>query len=135
MLWASGYEAVEVEDTTLHRLVAETAGGMGESPALIDGSTGYVVSYGTLASRIERVAAGLAARGFGAGDVLALWAPNLPQWAGVALGAMVAGGTVTGINPAFTERELKGQIADSRASILVTVPSLVPAALSVAPSS
>ena len=129
MLWASGYEAVEVGDTTLHRLVDETAGGMGESPALIDGSTGYAVSYGTLASRIERVAAGLAARGFGAGDVLALWAPNLPQWAGVALGAMAAGGTVTGINPAFTRRELGVQLADSGASVLVTVPRLVPAAL------
>jgi acyl-CoA synthetase (AMP-forming)/AMP-acid ligase II len=45
---------------------------------LIDGPTGYAVSYGTLASRIERVAAGLAARGFRAGDVLALWAPNVP---------------------------------------------------------
>jgi acyl-CoA synthetase (AMP-forming)/AMP-acid ligase II len=115
MLWASGYEAVEVGDTTLHRLVAETAGGMGESPALIDGATGHVVSYGTLVSRMERVAAGLAARGFRAGDVRALWAPNLPQWVGVALGAMAAGGKVTGINPAFTRRELEAQLADSGA--------------------
>ena len=29
MLWASGYEAVEVGGATLPRLVAETAGGMG----------------------------------------------------------------------------------------------------------
>jgi acyl-CoA synthetase (AMP-forming)/AMP-acid ligase II len=132
MLWATGYEAVEVGDTTLHRLVADKAGGMGEGPALIDGSTGYAMSYGTLAFRIEHVAAGLAARGFGAGDVLALWAPNLPQWAGVALGAMAAGGTVTGINPAFTRRELEAQLADSGASVLVTVPALVPAALAAA---
>ena len=115
MSWASGYEAVEVGDAALHRLVVDKAGGMGEGTALIDGPTGHVVSYGTLASRIERVAAGLAARGFGAGDVLALWAPNLPQWAGVALGAMAAGGTVTGINPAFTRRELEAQLADSGA--------------------
>jgi acyl-CoA synthetase (AMP-forming)/AMP-acid ligase II len=132
MSWASSYEAVEIGDTTLHRLVADKAGGMGESPALIDGPTGYAVSYGTLASRIERVAAGLAARGFRAGDVLALWAPNLPQWVGVALGAMAAGGKVTGINPAFTRRELEAQLADSGASMFVTVPALVPAALAAA---
>jgi acyl-CoA synthetase (AMP-forming)/AMP-acid ligase II len=131
-LWSSDYEAVEVGDTTLHRMVAETAGKMGESPALIDGPSGNEVSYGTLASRMERVAAGLAARGFEDGDVLAVWAPNLPQCAGVALGAMAAGGTITGINPAFTRRELGVQLADSGASVLVTVPNLVPAALAAA---
>jgi hypothetical protein len=60
--------------------------------------------------------------GFRPGDVLALWAPNLPQWAGVALGAMAAGGTVTGASPACTERELAAQLADAGASVLVTVP-------------
>jgi acyl-CoA synthetase (AMP-forming)/AMP-acid ligase II len=43
---------------------------------------------------------------------------------------MAAGGTVTGINPASTGRELGGQLADSGASVLVTVPFLAPAALS-----
>jgi acyl-CoA synthetase (AMP-forming)/AMP-acid ligase II len=129
MSWASGYGAVEVGGTVLHRMVVERAGEIGEGQALIDGPTGYVVSYATLASRIGRVAAGLAARGFGAGDVLALWAPNVPQWAGVALGAMAAGGMVTGINPACTVRELGIQLADCGASVLVTVPALVPEAL------
>jgi acyl-CoA synthetase (AMP-forming)/AMP-acid ligase II len=128
MSWTSGYEAVEVGGTTLHRLALERAARAGDRPALIDGLSGYVVSYRTLASRVERVASGLAERGFGAGDVLALWAPNVVQWAGVALGAMAVGGAVTGINPGYTERELKGQLADSGASDLVTVPPLAPAA-------
>jgi acyl-CoA synthetase (AMP-forming)/AMP-acid ligase II len=134
MAWTSPYKEIELEGTTLHGMVGETALGWEERPALIDGATDSTVTYGTLASRVERVAAGLAGRGFGVGDVLALWAPNLPQWAGVALGAMAAGGTVTGVNPAYTERELRGQLADSGASVLVTVPSLVPAALSAASS-
>jgi acyl-CoA synthetase (AMP-forming)/AMP-acid ligase II len=46
----------------------------------------------------------------------------------VALGAMAAGGTVTGANPGCTERELTSQLADAGASVLVTVPPLVPAA-------
>src|SRR4029453_9808946 len=86
------------------------------------------VGYALLARRVGQVAAGLAAGGFGPGDVLALWAPNLPQWAGVALGAMAAGGAVTGASPAASERELATQLADSRASVLVTVPPLVPVA-------
>ena len=134
MAWTSSYEAVEIGGTTLHRMIAETAAGAGDRPALIDGTTGQRVTYGTLASRVERVAAGLGERGFEAGDVLALWAPNVPQWAGVALGAMAAGGAVTGINPLCTEGELSRQLKDSGASILVTVPPLVPAALSAAES-
>ena len=130
MSWTSGYEAVEAGGTTLHRLVFERAAQAGDRPALIDGPSGYVVSYGTLASRVERVAAGLAERGFGAGDVLALCAPNVVQWAGVTLAAMAAGGAVTGINPGYTERELRGQLADFAASVLVTVPPLAPTALS-----
>jgi acyl-CoA synthetase (AMP-forming)/AMP-acid ligase II len=108
--------------------VIDAAGRFGERPALVDGTTGLTVSYRLLAARIEGVAAGLAARGFAPGDVLALWAPNLPQWAGVALGAMAAGGTVTGASPACTERELVGQLTDAGASVLVTIPPLLPAA-------
>jgi acyl-CoA synthetase (AMP-forming)/AMP-acid ligase II len=135
MLWASPYEAVGVGDATLHRMISEMAAELGDKPALIDGSTGHTVTYATLASRVERVAAGLTTRGFGVGDVLALWAPNLPQWSGVALGAMAVGGMVTGANPAYTERELSQQLTDSGAQVLVTIPPLVPAALSAAASS
>jgi acyl-CoA synthetase (AMP-forming)/AMP-acid ligase II len=91
-------------------MVLEAAARFGDRPALVDGASGAVVSYRLLAERVEGVAAGLAARGFGPGDVLALWAPNLPQWAGVALGAMAAGGTVTGASPAATERELRTRL-------------------------
>jgi len=125
---ASRHEPVQVGGTTVHQMVTGAARRFGERPALVDGPTGLAVSYRELAARVAGVAAGLAARGFGPGDVLALWAPNQPQWAGVALGAMAAGGTVTGANPACTERELVGQLADSRASVLVMIPPLAPAA-------
>jgi acyl-CoA synthetase (AMP-forming)/AMP-acid ligase II len=132
MVWTGPYPPVEVGGTTLHRMVLAAAARAGDRPALVEGASGTVVPYRLLAERIQGVAAGLAARGFAPGDVLALWAPNLPQWAGVALGAMAAGGTVTGVTPAATERELAAQLADAGASVLVTVPSQVPAARSAA---
>jgi acyl-CoA synthetase (AMP-forming)/AMP-acid ligase II len=127
-MWTSPYAPVEVAGTTLHQLVLEAAARSGDRPALVDGPSGTAVGYRLLAERVRGVAAGLAARGFRPRDVLALWAPNLPQWAGVALGAMAAGGTVTGAHPACTERELAIQLADAGASVLVTVPPLVPVA-------
>jgi acyl-CoA synthetase (AMP-forming)/AMP-acid ligase II len=97
----------------------------GDKPALIDAATGRSISYRDLATGVGLVAANLAARGFGAGDVLALYSPNLPEYAVAAYGAMAAGGIVTGANPMLTVEELAGQLADSRARVLVTVPPLL----------
>jgi acyl-CoA synthetase (AMP-forming)/AMP-acid ligase II len=87
------------------------------------------VTYDVLADRIERLAAGLRARELAPGFVAAIWAPNMPQWAAFALGVMRAGGAVTGVSPAATERELADQLRDARAEVLVTVPARAEAAL------
>ncbi len=55
------------------------AGELADKPALIDGPSDRTISYARLAALVERAAAGLAARGFGAGDVLALYAPTFPS--------------------------------------------------------
>ena len=100
----------------------EHASRFGDKPALVDGPTGRTLTYRQLAGGVERVAAGLAARGFGKGDVLALSSPNLPEYALALYGAMAAGGAVTAANPLLTAGELAGQLADAGASLLVTVP-------------
>jgi acyl-CoA synthetase (AMP-forming)/AMP-acid ligase II len=132
MVWRSAYEPIEAGDSTLHSSIAATARAMGDRVALVDGPSGATVTYEALAARIDRAAAGLAARGLRTGDVLAIWAPNAPEWAIAALGAMAAGATVTGVSPVGTERELAGQLMDCEASILATVPALVSAARDVA---
>ena len=48
----------------------------GDRPALIDGLTGRVTSYGEFAALMGRVAAGFAARGLRKGQVVAILAPN-----------------------------------------------------------
>ena len=100
----------------------EHARDLGDKPALVDGPTGRTLTYRQLADGVERVAAGLAARGFGRGDVLALFSPNLPEYALAVYGAMAAGGAVTTANPLLTPHELAFQLADAGASVLVTVP-------------
>ena len=75
-------------------------------PALVDGASG---DGGDLrrARGAGRPRRGAARRARAArGDVLALWAPNVPRWAGVALGALRAGVAVSGVSPAATEAEL-----------------------------
>jgi acyl-CoA synthetase (AMP-forming)/AMP-acid ligase II len=123
---------VEVGGTTVPALVLQHAARLDDKPALIDGATGRAISYRQLAEGVERVAAGLAARGFAAGDVLALYSPNLPEYALAAYGAMAAGGIVTGANPQLTVEELAGQLADANARLLITVPPLLDRALAAA---
>jgi acyl-CoA synthetase (AMP-forming)/AMP-acid ligase II len=77
---------------------------------------------------VRRAAAGLAARGFRKGDVLALYSPNLPEFAVAFHAPAMLGGTVTIANPQLTVHELVKQLADAQATVLVTVPQLLDSA-------
>jgi acyl-CoA synthetase (AMP-forming)/AMP-acid ligase II len=120
--WTSDRPDVGRAAVPMPEFVLEHASRFGDKPALVDGPTGRTLTYRQLAGGVERVAAGLAARGFGRGDVLAVSSPNLPEYALALYGAMAAGGAVTGANPLLTAGELAGQLADAGASVLVTVP-------------
>jgi acyl-CoA synthetase (AMP-forming)/AMP-acid ligase II len=118
-VWTSRYEPVEVGGTTFHELVAATVARHGDRVAFVDGPGGRELTYATLGERADRVAATLAASGFRAGDVLALQAPNMAPWAGIALGAMSLGGAVTGVPTTATADDVKRQMADSGATVLI----------------
>jgi acyl-CoA synthetase (AMP-forming)/AMP-acid ligase II len=68
----------------------------------------------------SRTEAALAARGFGEGDVLAIQMPNGPAWIEAALAAMRLGGAVTGVSVAATQDEVRRQVLDSGAALLMT---------------
>ena len=89
--------------------------------ALIDGPSGRTYTYSQLRDLIHSFAGGLAARGFGPGDTLGLMAPNVPEYAIVFHGVAVAGGTVTTINPTYGAEEVRFQLLDAGASMLVTI--------------
>jgi acyl-CoA synthetase (AMP-forming)/AMP-acid ligase II len=112
--------------------VLERAAELGEKPALIDGPSGRVLRYGELAARVAALRGGLAARGFGKGDTLAIYLPNLPEYAVAFHGAASAGGRAMTANPLYTEHELGHQLHDSRARFLLTVPPLLETALAAA---
>ena len=133
MVWTSDHEAVEIDEATLPDLVAERAQRSPGQRALVDGDSGRAVTYATLRSRIDRVALGLRAEGFAPGDTLALWAPNLPQWAGVALGAMAAARHRDRGEPQGDRPRACASAGDAGASVLVTVPSLLDRALEATP--
>ena len=123
MIHRSPLPDIEIPDLPLTSYVL--AGAQGDKPALVDGVSGLALTYAGLDSAVRSLAGGLVASGFAKGDVLALMAPNVPEYAVVFHGAAMAGGAVTTINPTYTETELHSQLRDSGARILVTIPSLV----------
>ncbi len=121
----SPYPDVAVPSVTLPELLFRDLEAVRGIPALIDAPTGRAITYGQLHEASHRVAAALARRGFGKGDRLAVLAPNLPEYAVAVQGTMMAGGTVTTMNPLYTEAEIEHQLLDSGAKFLLTIPQML----------
>jgi acyl-CoA synthetase (AMP-forming)/AMP-acid ligase II len=122
VIHTSAAPEVEIPTSDVTSFVLEFAAERADKPALIDGPTGRTLSYGGLADGVRAMAGGLAERGFGTGDVLAVYMPNLPEYAIAFHGASSAGGSCTTANPLYTANELAHQLSDSGAQMLVTVP-------------
>ena len=112
---------VEIPDVPITAYVLRHADTHPVRAALIVGPTGRVITFAELKQSIHRFAGGLAARGFGKGDTLGLMAPNIAEYAMVFHGVAVAGGTVTTINPTYGAEEVRFQLRDAGASMLVTI--------------
>jgi acyl-CoA synthetase (AMP-forming)/AMP-acid ligase II len=125
MIVRSPLPDISIPDVSLAAFVLAQARERGDHPALIDGPTGRTISYAQLAEGAERVAGALAARGFRQGDVLGIFAPNLPEFALAFYGAMLAGVAVTTISPLATAADLTNQLRDAGTRALLTVPSLM----------
>jgi acyl-CoA synthetase (AMP-forming)/AMP-acid ligase II len=121
MIFRSPYPDVRVPDVALHRFVLGEAAARADKPALIDGPSGRVLTYGQLAAGVEHFAAGLTARGFRRGDVLALFMPNLPEFAVAFHGTLAAGGVVTTVNSLATVQDAEYQLRNAGARVLITV--------------
>src|SRR5215472_2522642 len=124
MIYSSPLPDVEIPDLPLTAYVLDGAAGQPDKSALIDGVSGQTLTYADLKRAVGSLAGGLKASGFGKGDVLALMAPNMPEYAVIMHAVAMAGGIVTTINPAYTPAEVHEQLHDSGARILVTVPPL-----------
>lgn len=125
MIFRSPYAEIAIPELPLTQLILESAGRYREKPALIEGLTGRTVTYGELADRINAAAVGLAARGFRKGDCLAIYSPNIPEYAIAFHAAALLGGVVTPVNPLYTSEEVAHQLSDAEAKLLVTIPELL----------
>jgi acyl-CoA synthetase (AMP-forming)/AMP-acid ligase II len=125
MIFRSTYADVKIPNIPLTQFVLRHAERLANKPALIDGPSGQTLTYGAVAEGVRRMAATLTERGFRKGDVFAIYAPNLPEYA-IAVHAVASnGGVTTPVNPLATADELARQLNDAGAVYLLTVPELL----------
>jgi len=120
-IFRSRWPDVDVPETPLAPFVLRRAEALAGKTAIVDGASGRGYTYAELAAAVHRVAYGLSRRGFGKGDVFAIYSPNLPEYAFAFFGVAMVGGVVTTINPLATVEELAAQLRDAGASYIVTV--------------
>src|SRR5690242_20825015 len=84
------------------------------------------LTYTELGRRAAAVANGLAARGIGRGDVVAVHLPNCRQYPAVYYGVLMAGATFSPTNPLLPAPDLAAQLTDAGATVLVTWDQVLP---------
>ncbi|MDQ2090147.1 AMP-binding protein [Marimonas arenosa] len=118
----SPYPEIDLREISITDRVFEGLGDDPDRALLIDGPSGRTVTVAQFVHAVKALAGGLNARGTGQGTMIALMAPNLPEYAIAFHGIAYAGGTVTLINPTYTAHEVQHQLRDSGASLLITIP-------------
>ena len=87
--------------------------------ALVDGDTR--LTFSQYASAVHKVAGALVASGVDPGDRVAIWAPNVWEWAVAAMGIHYAGAVLIPINTRFKGIEAAQLIEASQAKMLLCV--------------
>ena len=125
MPFRSPFPAVSIPNVPLTDFVFGDIGAYRDRTALVDAASGHAITYGQLAEGVRRLAAGLAHHGIRKGDVIGIYAPNLPEYAVVFHAVARIGAVLTTINPAYTAQEVAYQLRDAGARLLVTTGALL----------
>ena len=87
----------------------------------IEGEDGTTLTYAALHEEVLAAAKAFLAYGLKHGDRISIWAPNMPAWIIVTIGAQVVGGVLVPLNTRLKGREASYILNRSRARLLFTV--------------
>ncbi len=109
----------------VHDLIFESCSRFPHKTAIIDSSCDESslnrrITYAQYAELVERLARGLAAAGLKPEEVLAIYLPNCWEFCAVYHAATLAGAIPTLLNPSYREREVRYQLENSGAALLIS---------------
>ena len=106
MIFKSPYPDVALPNIALSKFFLDRIQPFADKTALIDSITGRTYSYALLSRSIKSVGASLSARGLQKGETIAIFSPNLPEYAIAFHGASLIGGVITTISPLCTWQKI-----------------------------
>src|SRR5438270_2075719 len=120
----------------LHDAILNSCQRFGEKIAIVDTSCSPArrISYGEYGALIEKLAHGLLHAGLKTGELLAIYLPNSWEFCATYHAATLVGAIPTLLNPSCREREVRYQLENSGAAMLVTDARIKEANLSGLPS-
>src|SRR4030042_2547291 len=115
----SGYWPTQAphEECPLPGLLRRSAETFGDKPALI-AADGTTRTYRDIWSLARKVARFLQDHGIEKGEKVGVFSPNHVDYAAVFYGTLLAGATLTTLNPLYRAREIHHQLDDAEAAAL-----------------
>lgn len=110
-----------VNGLTIGEVLRRRARELPDHEAMVFPQRALRVEYAAYDALVDDTARGLMALGVAAGDHVAVWATNWPQWPLLQLGAARIGAVLVNINPAYRAHELDFALRQSDASALFVI--------------
>src|SRR5579863_10061351 len=104
----------------VHDLVLESCRRFPAKTAIFDTSCNRRISYAEYGETVEAVARGFTAAGLKSGEVVAIFLSNCWEFCAAYHAATLAGAIPTLLNPTYREREVRYQLGNSGAVLLIT---------------
>ena len=104
----------------VHDLVLESCRRFASRTAIVDSSCGRRISYAEYGEIVEALACGLITAGVKPGEVVAFFLQNSWEFCVAYHAATLAGAVPTLLNPTYREREVRYQLEDSDAVLLIS---------------
>jgi long-chain acyl-CoA synthetase len=108
------------KDLFLHDLVLDSCRRNPQKTALVDASCGRRMTYAEYGDTVESLARGFIAAGVRPSDVLAIFLANSWEFCVAYHAATLVGAIPTLLNPTYREREVRYQLENSGAVLLIT---------------
>jgi long-chain acyl-CoA synthetase len=104
----------------LHSLILQSCRRNPAKTAVVDSSCGHRLTYAEYGELVERLAAGFIAAGVKPREVVAIFLPNSWEFCVAYHAVTLAGAIPTLLNPTYREREVRYQLGNSEAVVLIT---------------
>jgi len=104
----------------LHDVILESCRRNAAKTAIVDASRGRRITYSEYGDSVESLARGLITAGLKPGDIVAIFLCNSWEFCATFHATQLAGAVPTLLNPTYREREVRYQLENSGAAILIT---------------